>query len=121
MKALRASWSAARIRAGLDREVVPYTIRHTVATWLDEQAVPEGEIGQWLGHGKESTTRRWYIKRRVYRPDYLAAAAAAVDRLLKATMSEAEVAPTTPASSVSLSCARANCVSKPKRTGRVTP
>ena len=51
---------------------MPYTIRHTLATWMSEQNVPEGELVAWFGHGKESTTRRWYIKRRVYRPDYLA-------------------------------------------------
>jgi hypothetical protein len=80
----------------------PYVIRHTVATVLEEQEVPEGQIEQWLGHGRESTTRRWYIKRRVYRPTYLAAAAAAVEELLlKATMSEAGRAATPPASNPS--------------------
>ena len=62
------------------RDVVPYTIRHTLATWMSEQNVPEGELVAWFGHGKESTTRRWYVKSRVYRPDYLADAAAAVER-----------------------------------------
>ena len=79
----------AQIGAGLDRDVVPYTIRHTLATWMSEQNVPEGELVAWFGHGKESTTRRWYIKRRVYRPDYLAAAAAAVEDLLIAVKREA--------------------------------
>jgi integrase len=37
MKALRAAWSATRARAGLDAAVVPYTIRHTLATWMSEQ------------------------------------------------------------------------------------
>jgi integrase len=101
MKKLRAGWRAARISAGLGADVTPYVIRHTVATALDEHDVPEGQIEQWLGHGKESTTRRWYIKRRVYRPTYLAAAAAAVEELLKATMSEAGRVGAPPASNPS--------------------
>ena len=36
---------------------MPYTIRHTLATWMSEQNVPEGEIVAWFGHGKESTTQ----------------------------------------------------------------
>jgi integrase len=98
MKALRSAWSSTRVRAGLDAAVVPYTIRHTLATWMSEQDVPDGQISAWFGHGRESTTRYWYIKRRVYRPDYLANAAAAAEGLLVAVNREAGEVATSPAS-----------------------
>ena len=81
-KAIKLLWRAARAKAGLDSGVVPYSVRHTVATWLEEKDVAENQIDAWLGHAKLSTARAWYIKRRVYRPDYLSAAAAAIEELL---------------------------------------
>jgi integrase len=38
---------------------VPYTFRHTLATLMDEQDVPEGQIAKWFGHGQEGTTAHW--------------------------------------------------------------
>jgi integrase len=96
LKALRAAWAAARVRARLDADVIPYTCRHTLATWMDEHDVPEGQITRWFGHGKESTTRRWYIKSRVYRPDYLAKAAEATEGLLKAMLRDSSVSEAMP-------------------------
>jgi integrase len=121
MKALRAAWSRARARARLDRDVVPYTIRHTLATWMSEQNVPEGEITAWFGHGRESTTRHWYIKRRIYRPDYLAVAATAVETLIIAVKAEAGEAATSPASSVPTGSVRVSSVSATNRTGTRNP
>jgi integrase len=122
MKSLRASWAHARTCAGLDRDVVPYTIRHTLATWMSEQNVPEGELVAWFGHGKESTTRRWYVKRRVYRPDYLAAAAAAVEEMIIAVKREAGETPISPASEpVPTGCVRVSSVAATNRTGTRNP
>jgi integrase len=121
LKALRRAWSASRFRARLDADVVPYSLRHTLATHLDEQDVPEGQITKWLGHGKESTTRRWYIKSRVYRTDYLATAAAAVEGLLVALKTEAGEEATSPASSVQSGRLRISSVSAPKTTGTRNP
>jgi integrase len=121
LKALRAAWGAARTRSRLDADVVPYSLRHTLATWMDERDVPEGQISRWLGHGKESTTRRWYIKSRVYRTDYLAIAAAAVEQLLVALKAEAGEAPTSPASSCPHGPVRISSVAATKATGTRNP
>jgi integrase len=121
LKALRAAWAATRARAGLGPDVVPYAIRHTLATWMSEQDVPEGQISAWLGHGRESTTRRWYIKRRIYRPDYLATAAAAVEGLLVALKAEAGEVATSPASPVQQGRARVNSVATTQSTGTRNP
>jgi integrase len=122
LKALRAAWSAARGRARLDEAVVPYSLRHTLATWMDEQDVPENQITRWFGHGKESTTRHWYIKSRVYRPDYLATAAAAVEKLLVTMKSEAGEGGTSPASEpVQQGRMRDSYVAATKPTGTRNP
>jgi integrase len=118
LKALRAGWVAARARAGLGTDVLPYSMRHTLATWMSEQNVPEPEITAWFGHGRESTTRHWYIKRRVYRPDYLAEAAAAVEKLLVVVKRDAGEVATSPASvPVQLGRARVSSVAMTKPTG----
>ena len=78
MKSLRAGWAPRGPARPRPRRCALHHPPH--ARDLDvEQDVPEGELIAWFGHGKESTTRHWYVKRRVYRPDYLAAAAAAVE------------------------------------------
>lgn len=68
-----------RAAAGLGYDVVPYTIRHTVATELRARGVPELEIAGLLGHSMPNirTTGR-YAK---YRPDYHAEARRALDDL----------------------------------------
>jgi integrase len=120
-KALRLAWAAARTKARLDAAVVPYTIRHTLATWMSEQDVPDGQITAWFGHGRESTTRHWYIKRRVYRSDYLATAAAAVENLIIAMKTEAGEVATSPASPVPTGRARVSSVAATKPTGTRNP
>jgi integrase len=40
---IKTTWREVRKRAGLDRDVVSYTIRHTVATELRRRGVPEWE------------------------------------------------------------------------------
>lgn len=41
-------------------DVTPHTIRHTVATWLDEMKVATSRTAQLLGHEDEETTKRHY-------------------------------------------------------------
>jgi integrase len=89
-KALKLLWRAARTRAGLDADVVPYAVRHTVATWLAEQDVPDPQIDAWLGHAKASTAGTWYIRRRVYHAEYLSKAAAAIEALLARIAAQSE-------------------------------
>lgn len=77
---INASWRDAREAAGLDASVVPYTIRHTIATELRARGVPELELAGLLGHAMPSfrTTGR-YAK---YAPNYLSAARKAMDDLV---------------------------------------
>ena len=78
-KWLSIQWRAARDRAGLGTDVVPYVLRHTVATVLDERAVAENEIVAFMGWKFSNRMRGWYTKRREYRPDYCASVVAALD------------------------------------------
>lgn len=76
VKSVRTGFGAACARAGLGG-VVPYTIRHTAATWMAQKRVPMEEIAAFLGHSNPRTTYRIYAK---YSPDYLRGAASALDR-----------------------------------------
>lgn len=59
IRKIRKSFQAACERAGLSG-VTPHTLRHTVATWLDEEGIPMERISQLLGHRKTDTTRLIY-------------------------------------------------------------
>lgn len=50
------SFMAAAKRAGLGRDVLPYTMRHTAATWMMHRAVPINQVAGWLGHSIQKTT-----------------------------------------------------------------
>ncbi len=77
---LNAAWRTAREAAGLSDDVVPYSIRHTMATELRARGVPELEIAGILGHHMPNfrTTGR-YAK---YAPNYLGAARQAIDEII---------------------------------------
>lgn len=75
----KTAWRRIRASAGLPKEAVPKTIRHTMATHLRESGVPEPEIQGFLGHKAYSGKTEVYAK---YRPEYLREAAAAVDRYM---------------------------------------
>ena len=61
VKKIRKAYAAAVVRAGLEG-VTPHTLRHTVATWLDEGGVPMERISKLLGHRHVDTTRLIYSK-----------------------------------------------------------
>lgn len=75
----KTAWRKLRERAGLGDEVVPKTIRHTMATELRAAAVPEAEIQGFMGHKAFSGKTEVYAK---YRPDYLGEAVTAIDRYM---------------------------------------
>jgi hypothetical protein len=77
---LNATWRAMRQRAELGPDVVPYSVRHTIATEMRARGVLELEIAGFLGHSMPNfrTTGR-YAK---YAPDYLGKAASAVQEVL---------------------------------------
>lgn len=56
IKSVKRSFGAARRRAGLGPEVIPYTLRHTAATWMAQAGVPIHQIAGWLGHSQQRTT-----------------------------------------------------------------
>jgi integrase len=71
----KKAWASLREQAGLDRDVVPYTIRHTMATELRRRGVPEWECRGFMGHRSGGVTER-YAK---FQPDHLSAAVKAID------------------------------------------
>jgi len=72
---IRAVWHATRARAGLPDHFIPKIIRHTMATHLRAEGVPEWEAQGWLGHRAAGTSER-YAK---FRPEFMAASAAATE------------------------------------------
>jgi integrase len=72
----KTAWRKLRERAKLPADVVPKTIRHTMATELRAANVPEAEIQGFLGHRAFGGKTEVYAK---YRPDYLGEATAAID------------------------------------------
>jgi integrase len=77
MKGIKTAFIAARDRAGLRKDIMPYTIRRTVATELRRRGVDVGEIAGLLGHtqpGFEVT--ELYAE---YSPEYMSSAMKAID------------------------------------------
>lgn len=60
--------------------VSPHTLRHTCGTWLAQAGVNLFDIGQWLGHSDERTTRLYAH----HHPDFQEGARDALDRRRKA-------------------------------------
>jgi integrase len=75
LKSVREGFFNAVVRAGLAKrvpiegktgefeyatDITPHTIRHTVATWLDEAEIADKRAAQLLGHRNEGTTKRVY-------------------------------------------------------------
>lgn len=74
----RQSFDAIKQRAGItDPSVTAYTVRHTMATWLVQQRVPEWDREVFLGHkppGSATTAKYVHLN-----PEYLKPAADAID------------------------------------------
>lgn len=54
-------WRKARAVLGLPDDIVAYTIRHTVLTYLENEGVPRGQIEAAAGHAPRGTTARHYL------------------------------------------------------------
>lgn len=78
LASIKTAWRRLRKRAGLDDGVIPYLVRHTMATEARSAGAPPWEIEGWLGHKRPGTSER-YAK---FAPDYLGATAAVVDAYL---------------------------------------
>jgi len=48
-RSIKRSWATARVKAGLDAEVTPHTLRHTCTTWLMQRGVPIAEVAGFVG------------------------------------------------------------------------
>ena len=77
IRSIGPTWIKMREAAGLDDKVVPYTIRHTMATYLTRERVRQEHVSMMLGHGiVENKTTGIYIH---YDPDYLSDAKMAIE------------------------------------------
>jgi integrase len=77
---IKTAWRATRRRAGLDKEVTAYSLRHTVASWLRGEGVNPSSVSYLMGHawqGKSITERYAHAS-----PDYMQDVKEALDRLL---------------------------------------
>lgn len=59
----RRAFAAAVARAGLEG-VTPHVLRHSVATWLDDEGIDLRRVAGVLGHSDSRTTERVYVHRR---------------------------------------------------------
>ncbi len=69
VRSRRTAWRTMRRALGLPAEVIPKTIRHTIATEMRSRGVPAQEISGVLGHIAMHRTTEVYAK---YDPAYLA-------------------------------------------------
>lgn len=74
---IKGAWRRARARAGLDDQVNPYSVRHTMARWLRKEGVPAWEVSAQLGHKQPGmSTTEIYAP---FDPAYLSNAMRAID------------------------------------------
>jgi integrase len=79
VKKINKAWRGMRQAAGLDDDVNPYSIRHTVARWMRQNAVPAWEVAAQLGHkSRDYRTTELYA---AFDPAYLQDAVRAIDLL----------------------------------------
>ncbi len=83
---MKRRWRTMRAALGLPAEIVPKTIRHTMATELRRRKVPRDDISGLLGHQFDNATSGRYAH---YDPTYLAEARAAIDAVWIEALHEA--------------------------------
>ncbi|WP_230280220.1 integrase [Croceicoccus sp. Ery15] len=91
VKSRKRWWHTMRGALGLPEEVTPYTIRHTVATFMDQEGVPGAELSSIAGHlpshrGVARTTSRHYLH---YDPHHCPKARKALTKLFRSVEAEA--------------------------------
>ena len=65
---IKSAWRRLRANAGLGDEVIPYTLRHTVATHLHASGVPIEQIAAFLGHSTGRRTTEKYMHHQTRAP-----------------------------------------------------
>ncbi len=79
IKNIKTAWKATREKAGLDDQVNPYSLRHTLARHLRRESVPAWEVAAQLGHKvRGASTTEIYAP---FDPTYLNQSKQAVDAL----------------------------------------
>lgn len=77
---VRTAWRKTRDKVGLDKEVNPYSLRHTAARWMRKEGVPAWDVSAQLGHkSREFSMTERYAP---YSPDHMEKSVAALDKLL---------------------------------------
>lgn len=87
VRSRRTAWHTMRRCLGFGLDVVPKTIRHTVATRMRALRVPPHEISEVLGHATLNRTTAVYAK---YDPDYLDKAKSALSMIWQDAMASAD-------------------------------
>lgn len=88
-KSRKTWWRNMRRCLGLPANVIPKTIRHTVATELMRRGAPPKEVSQWLGHLPEGLRRTSAIYAK-YDPTFLAKSAEVLTTIWEAVQTESE-------------------------------
>lgn len=91
VKSRKRWWRTMRGALGLPVEITAYTIRHTVATFMDQEGVPGAELSSIAGHlpshrGVARTTSRHYLH---YDPHHCPKARKALTKLFRSVEVEA--------------------------------
>jgi integrase len=73
---IRKGFATAVRRAGLDANITPHVIRHSVASWMASDGVPMSVIAEYLGHSDPAVTAKVYAK---LSPQYMAVAKGSVE------------------------------------------
>jgi len=87
VKSHRRAWNTMRRALGLEANIVPKTIRHTVATLLLLRKVPAEEIETFLGHRVLKRTTAVYAK---YDPAYLKKTRLALSKIFREVSAAAQ-------------------------------
>ena len=84
---IRKAFKETALRAGFaPRELRPYTLRHSAATWMAQRGVPMWEIAGFLGHADTRMVERTYAH---HHPDHLNRARGALgDAMAEAGMTD---------------------------------
>jgi integrase len=67
VKKINKAWRGMRRAAGLDEDVNPYSIRHTMARWVRQNGVPVWEVAAQLGHNPAITAPPSSMRRSIRR------------------------------------------------------
>lgn len=75
---MKTAWRRLRQRAGLDDGLIPYHVRHTMATEARKAGAVPWEVEGWLGHRRPGSTERYAH----FSPDFLGTTVSAVEAYL---------------------------------------